>query len=255
MVALLVSDIHLQRESPHTAEAFFGFLRRFGSQTEQLYLLGDLFEYWAGDDECDTPFNRRVIAALRALSSLDVKIFWISGNRDFLVGEIFLKSIGATVLADPSVVVIGGIPTVLTHGDALCTDDVDYQAFRALVRTAAWQQTFLAMSLQERLAVVGKMRNASMAAQRVKAQQIMDVNAGAVDALFIDTDTSSMIHGHTHRPGTHETVVDAKPTIRRVLTDWDFENGNSRGGGLAIYANGTVEILDAANGHDADLQA
>jgi len=245
LVALFISDTHLEAGSPHTAEAFFDFLDRFGKQADQLYLLGDLFEYWAGDDDRDAPFNARVVAALRALSDAGVMLFWMAGNRDFLVGSAFMQATGATPLADPSVAVIAGQRMVLTHGDAQCTDDVDYQAFRTTVRTPEWQQAFMDMPLAKRLAVIGQMREQSRAAQKTKVLQIMDVNVRAITGLFAATGTSLMIHGHTHRPGTHELEMEGRRVIRHVLPDWDFENGNMRGGGIAIYANGTVASLSA----------
>lgn len=248
LVALFVSDTHLQPESPRTVDAFFRFLERFGTQAKQLYLLGDLFEYWAGDDDRESPFNARVINALRKINDAGVKLFWMAGNRDFLVGTAVMQATGATMLADPSVVVIAGKAVVLTHGDAQCTDDIDYQVFRSTVRTPAWQGTFLGKPLPERLAMIGKMREQSRAAQQVKKQEIMDVNAQAIEALFLATGASLMIHGHTHRPANHETLVEGRHVFRHVLPDWDFENGHTRGGGIAIYESGVVMPLDAADG-------
>ncbi|MES2833061.1 MAG: UDP-2,3-diacylglucosamine diphosphatase [Pseudomonadota bacterium] len=247
LAALLISDVHLKQESPQTAAAFFQFLENVGTQTQQLYLLGDLFEYWAGDDDRDAPFNARVVSALRKLSDVGVKVFWMAGNRDFLVGPAFMLATGATYLRDPSVVSIAGRSIVLTHGDAQCTDDVDYQLFRSQVRAARWQQDFLARPLPERLVVINQMREQSRVAQSVKTQQIMDVNTQAVDALFTATDTSLMIHGHTHRPGVHESVLNDERVVRHVLPDWDFENGATRGGGIAIDANGIVAAVNVCS--------
>lgn len=242
-VALFISDIHLQQDAPATAEAFFDFLVRHGHRVQQLYLLGDLFEYWAGDDDIACPFNARVVGALRALSDAGVTLFWMAGNRDFLIGERFANATGATLLPDPSVVTIAGRTIVLTHGDACCTDDVDYQAFRRQVRDCDWQRDFLARPLAQRLAMIDRMREGSRVAQRAKSDAIMDVNAQAIAALFAGTDTRLMIHGHTHRPATHEGTVDGTPCIRYVLPDWDVAQAPARGGGIAIDASGVVSHL------------
>lgn len=244
LAALFVSDTHLQPESPHTAEVFLNFLHRVAPRTRQLYILGDLFEYWAGDDDLDAAFNACVVAALRALHDSGVALFWIAGNRDFLVDVAFMQATGATSLPDPSVVTIAGQAVVITHGDAQCTDDIAYQAFRLQVRSIAWQRQFLAMPLEKRLAAIAQMRAQSQAAQRDKTNVIMDVNAQAIDGLFAKTGTSLMIHGHTHRPGTHEATVEGRRVVRHVLPDWDFENGMARGGAIAIDANGEVKTLD-----------
>ncbi|HSY26665.1 MAG TPA: UDP-2,3-diacylglucosamine diphosphatase, partial [Burkholderiaceae bacterium] len=148
-VALFISDLHLQASMPHTAEAFFSFLRDHARHTKQLYLLGDIFEYWAGDDDL-TPFNQQVIDALRNVSDSGVGLFWISGNRDFLVGSKFAEACGLQILLDPFVASIAGQKIILTHGDALCTDDLAYMAFRAQVRQPEWQSEFLARPLVQR---------------------------------------------------------------------------------------------------------
>ena len=242
-VALFISDIHLQAEAPRTAQAFFDFLDRHGRHAQKLYLLGDLFEYWAGDDDVGSAFNASVVAALRTLSDAGVAIFWMTGNRDFLIGAGFAKAAGLTLLADPSVVTIAGRRMVLTHGDAQCTDDIDYQTFRREVRSAKWQHDFQATPLAQRLALIAKMREGSRAAQRGKVEAIMDVNPAAIAALYADSDTNLMIHGHTHRPAVHSSVRDGINHVRHVLTDWDCEGETARGGGLAIDADGTIRVL------------
>ncbi len=236
---MFISDIHLQADAPRTAQAFFDFLRQ-ARAVPQLYLLGDLFEYWAGDDDLDAPFNAGVVAALRALHDAGVAIFWIAGNRDFLIGERFAEAAGVTLLADPSIVTIAGRPIVLAHGDLQCTDDVEYQAFRTRVRSAAWQQDFLAQPLAQRLALIGSMREGSRLAQRGKTVAIMDVNAQAIEALFLQSGTQLMIHGHTHRPARHVQVIDGIRHERHVLPDWDCETAVPRGGALAIDAAGAL---------------
>lgn len=236
LVALFASDIHLKPSLPTTTEAFFTFLKR-AVQAEQLYLLGDLFEYWAGDDDIPTPYNRQIIDAIRAVSEADTKVFWIAGNRDFLVGGAFAAATGATLLDDPSVIDIAGKRIVLTHGDAQCTDDAPYMAFRATVRQPQWQAEFLSMPLAQRKAIIEGLRNDSKMEQKEKTVAIMDVNPVAIAKLFSESNTGIMIHGHTHRPALHHYPQGLR---RYVLPDWECESAPPRGGWLAAYDNGDI---------------
>lgn len=244
-VALFVSDLHLQASLPRTTETFFDFLTR-AKKSQQLYLLGDIFEYWAGDDDMTTPYNRRVVDAIRDVSDSGVKVFWMAGNRDFLVGADFARASGAIILPDPFVATLAGQRLVLTHGDAQCTDDVAYMDFRAQVRQADWQQQFLAMPLVQRKAIIDGMRHESRAAQSAKSRDIMDVNAGAIAALFESSATSLMIHGHTHRPACHQYGKGNESRVRYVLPDWDCEGEPIRGGWIALENDGTIKRYDAA---------
>ena len=244
-VALFVSDLHLQASLPRTTEAFFDFLRH-AKKSQQLYLLGDVFEYWAGDDDMGTPYNRRVVDAIREVSDRRVKVFWMAGNRDFLVGANFARASGATILPDPFVATLANRRVVLTHGDAQCTDDVAYMDFRAQVRQADWQQQFLAMPLAQRKAIIDGMRHESRAAQSAKSREIMDVNAGAIAALFDSSATSLMIHGHTHRPARHQYGEGDTSRVRYVLPDWDCEGESIRGGWIALESDGRIKRYDAA---------
>jgi UDP-2,3-diacylglucosamine hydrolase len=230
-VALFVSDVHLQEGMPRTTGAFLGFLHSHARYAERLYILGDLFEYWAGDDDIGLPYHQRIIDALRAVSNAKVEIFWIAGNRDFLVGQEFANVTGLTLLPDPSVVELAGIRIVLAHGDAQCTDDHDYMKFRAQVRQPEWQRQFLAMPLAQRKGIIEGLRTGSREAQRGKAYDIMDVNASAIHELFAATTATIMIHGHTHRPGCHRYVGSQ---ARYVLPDWDYDGQSPRGGWLAL---------------------
>jgi len=240
-LALFASDVHLQAAMPNTLAAFLAFLEGPARTAPQLYLLGDLFEYWAGDDDLDDPLNREVAAALAQLAQEGHEIFWIGGNRDFLIGPAFAARAGMTLLDDPTVVRIGKQDIVLTHGDAQCTDDHDYMAFRAMVRNAAWQQAFLARPLAERKQIIAGMRVQSQAAQRNKSYEIMDVNQDAIAALFAATQTRVMIHGHTHRPACHVTPAADGARRRYVLPDWDLDGpGPARGGWIAIDAGGHI---------------
>lgn len=245
-VALFVSDIHLQEQMPATTEAFLRFLCEHAVHARQLYLLGDLFEYWAGDDDLDTPFHQRIVTALRMVSDGGTELFWICGNRDFLIGQGFAEATGATLLQDGVVVQIAGQSFILLHGDAQCTDDTDYMAFRAEVRQDAWQRQFLALPLTRRKEIIDGMRQQSRAAQSGKSLQIMDVNAAAIAALFAASNTRQMIHGHTHRPATHVTPsedLDAPPRLRHVLPDWDCDAPVPRGGWLSVDDDGAIHRI------------
>jgi UDP-2,3-diacylglucosamine hydrolase len=242
-LALFVSDLHLQPSMPRTTQAFIDFLQRHAMRTKQLYLLGDLFEYWAGDDDLATPYHKAVIEAIHAVSVAGAAVFWIAGNRDFLAGAEFAQATGATRLPDPFVTIIGGQRLVLAHGDAQCTDDAAYMAFRAQVRQPDWQNAFLAMPLTKRKAIIEELRNHSRAAQRTKSYDIMDVNPGAIESLFDSTDASLMIHGHTHRPARHVHQTNGASRVRYVLPDWDCDVAPPRGGWIEICRDGTARRI------------
>jgi len=239
-LALFVSDLHLQPSHPHTRAAFFAFLEERAMASEALYLLGDLFEYWAGDDDLDEPFNETIVKALRAVSDAGVAVYWIAGNRDFLVGADFAAAAGLTLLAEPHVIDIAGQRIALVHGDAQCTDDVKYMAFRAQVRDPAWQAQFLAMPLAQRKAIIAGMREGSRAAHGTKSYEIMDVTPQAVSALYAATASDTIIHGHTHRPALH---LDAGKR-RFVLPDWEPDALPPRGGWIAATSDGAITRYD-----------
>jgi UDP-2,3-diacylglucosamine hydrolase len=235
-LALFISDLHLQESHPRTAEAFFRFLAERAAQAEQLYLLGDIFEYWAGDDDLDGEFNRRVIAALRAVSDAGVDVYWMAGNRDFLVGAGFARAAGLTLLAEPHVATIGGQRVALVHGDAECTGDIKYMEFRAQVRQPAWQQQFLALPLAQRKAIIAGLREGSREAHTTKSCDMMDVTPAAIAALFESAASDVIIHGHTHRPALHE----AGGKRRYVLPDWELDAEPQRGGWIGIDSKGAI---------------
>ncbi|OWY31098.1 UDP-2,3-diacylglucosamine diphosphatase [Herbaspirillum robiniae] len=243
-VALFVSDLHLQASLPRTAAAFLAFLQTHARQTQRLYLLGDIFEYWAGDDDLATPFNQQIADAIKAVREHGVEIFWIAGNRDFLVSQGFADAAGLTLLDDPHVVTLAGRTLALAHGDAQCTDDQAYMAFRAQVRQPAYQQQFLAMPLAQRKAIIEGMRKNSQDANQNKSYEIMDVNAGAIDQLFAQTGTDTLIHGHTHRPALHR--LDDGKRLRYVLPDWEYDVETPRGGWISLTADGALHRYDAA---------
>jgi len=185
-----------------------------------------------------SPFNLRVIDALQALGQDGMEIFWIAGNRDFLAGSTFASMASLTILPDPFVLHRPSGNLVLTHGDALCTDDLAYMQFRAQVRQKSWQDAFLAQSLDQRKAVIAGLRQGSREAQKGKADYIMDVNQAAVAALFAATSTSTMIHGHTHRSARHLVDNHGDRTLRYVLPDWDCDCAAPRGGWIVLDENG-----------------
>jgi UDP-2,3-diacylglucosamine hydrolase len=238
--ALFVSDLHLQPAHLATSTAFFGFLERHARHAQQLYLLGDLFEYWAGDDDIADPFHQLVVAALRAVSDAGVAVYWIAGNRDFLVGARFAEAANLTLLPETWVADIGGQQVVVLHGDAQCTQDIKYMEFRAMVRQPAWQQQFTAMPLAQRKAIVEGLRADSRKEQSGKSYEVMDVTPEAIADVFAQTGASVMIHGHTHRPALHH-VGDK---LRYVLPDWEPDATPSRGGWIAIDVDGVITRHD-----------
>lgn len=232
--ALFISDLHLSVERPGPNEQFFRFLHEEAARADALYMLGDLFEYWIGDDGIEEdPLGRQVVRALRVLSRAGVAVFLMVGNRDFLMGAKFCEASGARFLDDPRVVEIGGKSVLLMHGDTLCTDDADYQGWRATARSEAWQKDFLAKSLPDRRETIEGLRAKSKAVVQSKPAEIMDVNEGAVREAFRVHGVTLMIHGHTHRPAKHEHEVDGRLCQRWVLPDW-----YGRGGYLALDAVG-----------------
>ena len=208
--------------------------------SQALYLLGVLFEYWAGDDDLSDPFHQTIAAAIRAVSNAGVAVYWIAGNCDFLVGGDFAAATGLTLLAEPHFTDIGGQRVTLVHGDAQCTDDAAYMAFRAQVRDPAWQAQFLAMPLAQRKAIINGMRQGSKEAHSTKSAEIMDVNAAAIDALYKDSGADILIHGHTHRPALHANGA----RRRYVLPDWEPLADPARGGWIAISSNGVISRHD-----------
>ena len=235
-VALFVSDLHLSPDMPKTAQAFLDFLSSHAASAQALYLLGDIFEYWAGDDDLDEPFNQRIVLALHTLTERGVSVYWLAGNRDFLVQKTFAHASGVQLLDEPYLANIAGQRLLLVHGDAQCTDDLAYMAFRAQVRDPEWQQAFLARPLQERKAIIAGLREGSREAQREKPMSIMDVNPTQINKLFSIYAVKTLMHGHTHRPAMHETNAGT----RYVLPDWDCDTEQVRGGWFALGVDGQI---------------
>lgn len=221
---LFISDLHLCPERPATHRLFTEFLDGPARQAETLYVLGDLFEYWAGDDDLDDPFNLEIASALSRVANRGIALYLMQGNRDLLMGERFAAACGAMLLPDPTLTHICRIPTLLMHGDALCTGDTAYQAFRAQVRNPDWQKQFLAKPLEERKSVIGQLRVKSDVEKRAKPDAIMDVDPGTVEAELRRHGFPRLIHGHTHRPARHLHAVDGRNCERWVLPAW-YERG------------------------------
>ena len=230
--ALLISDLHLSEDTPEIEQGLYRLLhsQQAGSA---VYILGDFFEAWIGDDD-DAPLAARVQSALKALTDKGCALYLQRGNRDFMLGQAFAESVGAELLGDSVVTTLGGQPTLLMHGDTLCTDDTDYLQFRGLVHDPAWQQEMLAKPLDERRALAQQLRNLSIDAASNKAEDIMDVNEQAVTDAMVAAGVQRLIHGHTHRPKRHQHDHGE----RIVLGDWTA----ARGWCVKIAANGGCEL-------------
>ena len=232
---LFVSDVHLDSGAPEAQRQFLEFLRTHAAGARVLYILGDLFESWVGDD--DTQGGRSaVLAGLRELTGSGVACFLLHGNRDFLIGEAFCRDTGCQLLPDPVIAEIDGEPVLLTHGDALCTDDHPYQELRTIVRSPAWQRRFLNLPLSDRRLLANEARAGSRAHTARTIPKIMDVNAAAVTAAFKSARVRRIIHGHTHRPAVHDALVEGQPVQRIVLGAW-YEQGS-----YLTYESGRYEL-------------
>lgn len=224
MTVLFVSDLHIDDHHPEIAAQFLSFLAGEARGAEDLYILGDLFEVWIGDDDPD-PMKRHVLRGLHELTESGVACHFMRGNRDFLTGEVFADRTGCTMLEDLQTVDLFGTPALLLHGDTLCLDDHRYQEFRRMVRSDDWQQHFLSQPVHHRMAMARQARDASRSHTQTMPAEIMDVSQAAVDAVMRETGVLTMIHGHTHRPAVHHFQLDGQPATRIVLGDW-YEQGS-----------------------------
>lgn len=229
MTSLFVSDLHLRPDRPETVRLFFRFLAEVPQPGQHLYLLGDVFEAWAGTGHLAEPMHADLAARLRALGDAGVKTHFMRGNRDFLVGDDFFAASGAAELLDPKVVTLDdGVPTLLMHGDTLCTDDEKYLAWYRLSRSRDWLDSFLARPYAERLAEVTRLRKVSESAQQQGEGMLYDVNDEAVRETMVQHGVTRLIHGHTHRPARHTfALASGIPAQRWVLTDWDAAEGRA----------------------------
>jgi UDP-2,3-diacylglucosamine hydrolase len=228
MATLFISDLHLNAEQPDTVGLFLEFLSTRAVGAEALYILGDLFEAWLGDDVL-LPGYGPVLEAMKRLSDSGTPIRVMHGNRDFLLGERFEQLSGASLIDDPTVISLYGVPTLLMHGDLLCSDDKPYQAMRAQLRDPQWIAAFLAKTPQERIAFAQELRERSRKETGEKTEAIMDVNADTVAHYLRQHQVQRLIHGHTHRPAAHRLELDGQDICRYVLHDW---YGN--GGGVLV---------------------
>ena len=232
MTTLFVSDLHLTLQRPAIGEIFLDFLRGPARKAEALYILGDIFEIWLGDDAVVDEY-RPYIEAMKSFSDTGIPLYVMRGNRDFLLSAKFEAMTGAQLLDHTVVINLYGTPTLLMHGDLLCTDDVDYQKFRTMILSSEWQDEFLSMTVAERVEYGRMLRDKSREAMQEKKEMIMDVNQDAVDATMREHRVTQLIHGHTHRPDIHRFSLDGKTVTRTVLPDW-YE----RGGVLACDESG-----------------
>jgi UDP-2,3-diacylglucosamine hydrolase len=219
MTTLFISDLHLDDARPESTALFESFVQREASKAEALYILGDLFEYWLGDD-IRTGTGQRVTAALSGLAAAGIPCYFMHGNRDFLLGRRYSANCGLQLLPEECVIELYGKPTLLMHGDTLCTDDIKYQEARSMLRSEDWQKQFLASTPDEREAYVRNARQQSREHQQSVSMDIMDVNADAVRAAFERHGVTELIHGHTHRPAVHEFDLGDLAARRTVLGDW-----------------------------------
>ena len=224
MATLFISDLHLEPARPEIGEQFLAFLAGPARATDALYILGDLFEAWIGDDD-PNPYYAQMRSAIRDLSDSGVPVFFMHGNRDFMIGEQFAAEAGVTLLDDPHPIELHGENVLLSHGDALCTDDVEYQKVRAMTRNPDWQAMMLSKSIEERVAFAAQAREQSLARGESMTEEIADVNQEAVEQAIRDSGVDILLHGHTHRPAVHPFHVDGRPVHRIVLGDW-YEQGS-----------------------------
>lgn len=219
MLVYFISDVHLGQDTPGSDELFLRFLQQDATEAHAIYILGDLFEVWLGDDAIPEQYQP-AINALKNLTDQGTSVSLMHGNRDFLIGEYFCQITGCTLLNDPLLVEINGEPTLLMHGDSLCTDDVGYQQFRHQVRNPAWQHEFLKLSPPQRAAMARQAREQSKQHTSQKSYEIMDVNQQTVANIMQEFGVKRLIHGHTHRPDVHDFLLDGEEAQRIVLGDW-----------------------------------
>lgn len=219
MTTLFVSDLHLEADRPDIGEQFINFLKTDVMEAEDLYILGDLFEAWVGDDDPNTHYAK-IKMAIRKVVDKGIPVYFMHGNRDFMVGRHFANETGVEILKDPYPVTMYGQKTLLSHGDAMCIDDVQYQRVRAMVRDPAWQKTILAKPLKERLRIAAEARRQSLEQTINMDLSIMDVNQDEVVKVFKEYGVDVLVHGHTHRPDVHTVDLGNRKAKRIVLGDW-----------------------------------
>lgn len=224
-----IADLHLDNSRPQITQLFTDFLSEIQEDAKTLYILGDLFEYWIGDDVLNLPTKacpstvklmQLVMIELKKLVDHGVEVHLTHGNRDFLIGNQFIQAIGANLLDENHVIDLCGTPTLIMHGDTLCIDDIEYQKLRVILRNPQWQANFLSRSIQERIKEADNLRKISQEQTKTKHDELLDVNQNEVEKIMRKFNVAQLIHGHTHRPATHEFILDGKPAKRIVLGDW-----------------------------------
>jgi UDP-2,3-diacylglucosamine hydrolase len=224
MATLFISDLHLDASRPDIGDQLLTLLEGEARDADALYILGDLFESWVGDDDPNEHYAT-IKSALRALVDSGVPVYFMHGNRDFMIGAVFASETGVQILPDPTPVNLHGASVLLSHGDALCTDDIEYQQIRVMVRNTDWQAMMLTKPMDERLAIAAHARAQSMERNSSLNEEIMDVNQGAVENLITEHGVDILLHGHTHRPFVHEVEIGDRSAKRIVLGDW-YEQGS-----------------------------
>lgn len=237
MSTLFIADLHLSVQQPAITAGFLHFLQREASQAEALYILGDLFDAWIGDDD-PSPLHREIATALYQLHHAGVPCYFIRGNRDFLLGAAFAQASGLTLLPEQQVITVYGRRILITHGDLLCTDDHAYQAFRRKVHTPWIQKLFLALPLRWRLKIAATLRAGSQRTNQHKSDSIMDVNPQAVEQALLHHQVEWLIHGHTHRPAIHPLIFEQGTAQRMVLGAWHQQ------GSVIKVTPDAVELID-----------
>lgn len=237
MRQLFISDLHLWEQQPRVEQLFHQFMQQQAINADALYVLGDLFEVWIGDDAAD-PLAKKVITAFRQYSDDGGQLYFMHGNRDFLLGEVFWSATGGTLLSDPYPLQIAGQSALLMHGDSLCTEDKEYIAFRQKVRSVKWQSDLLSLSIDERREIAQDMRNQSIEKGKMLADEITDVTDAEVIKVMQQANASLLIHGHTHRQARHPLTINNQPAERIVLGDW------GETGSVLIIENNHLEMLN-----------
>ena len=222
---LFISDLHLEEKETKVTNLFLDFLKNIPAPGDTLYILGDLFEVWLGDDTLGHPFNQEIVEALWAVSQRKISIHALRGNRDFLLGDTFAHLAGLTLHQEPIIIQLQEFRTILLHGDILCTDDVDYQQFRTQVHTPQWQRAFLKLTLEERIQQARNLRETSNLSKAVKIMSIMDATEEAIQAQLTEHHAQAIVHGHTHRPAVHQHHTVKGLCYRWVLPAWDLHAG------------------------------
>ena len=244
MTKLFISDLHLHQTRPEVTGLFQDFIDELLTITTpnpELYILGDLFEFWIGDDFED-PLYSEITNQLKNLVKSGIKTYLMHGNRDFLIGENFLSKTGIELLKEPTIFSYKDKNIMLSHGDQFCIDDIEYQAYRKIVRNQEWQRSFLSFPIDKRLKILNEARDASIQSQDMKSNEIMDVNVNEVAAVIQKNNIDILIHGHTHRPRSHTIDIETKKSVRLVLGDWSALSAK-----IIKWVNAEPQLIDLIN--------